>query len=186
MKNLAQKVKEAIETGNYYFNAQYCHPERVESSALEHAENTAEEYLSNITDEEIKKYTNESVEENGEETNVSRILTDIADRNCDHSGYETITCVVIAKDEEQCHNNLKNKNIKFVTLLNENGNNNIINEFNKLKVAFESYKKLDVNDLLDDQEYELAKYDEDNIALDWEDEELKSINQPLGSWITKP
>ena len=36
----------------------------------------------------------------GEETNVSRILTDIADRNCDHSGYETITCVVIAKDEE--------------------------------------------------------------------------------------
>jgi len=99
MKNLAQKVKETIETGNYYFNVQYCYPERVNEAALEHSENTAEEYFSNITDEEIEKYTNESIDELGEETNVSRILTDIADRNCDHSGYETITCVVIAKNE---------------------------------------------------------------------------------------
>ena len=75
--------------------------------------------------------------------------------------------------------------MKFVTLLNENGNNNIINEFDNLQEAFESYSKLDVNDLEDEQEYELVKYDESNTALDWQDEELKSINQPLGLWVTK-
>ena len=75
--------------------------------------------------------------------------------------------------------------MKFVTLLNENGNNNIINEFDNLQEAFESYNKLDVNDLEDEQEYELVKYDDDNTALDWEDSELNSINQPLGTWVTK-
>ncbi len=75
--------------------------------------------------------------------------------------------------------------MKFVTLLNENGNNNIINEFDNLQEAFESYNKLDVNDLEDEQEYELVKYDEDNTALDWEYSELNSINQPLGTWVTK-
>jgi ribosomal protein L16/L10AE len=94
MSNLAQKVKETIELGNYYIQAQFCHPERVKGSALEHAENTAEEYLSNITDEVIKKYTDKSIDELGDETNVGRILTDIADENCDHGGHETITCVV--------------------------------------------------------------------------------------------
>lgn len=99
MKNIAQKVRKTIEKDNYYFDVQYCHPERVRDSALEHAETTAEEYLMNITDEEIEKYTIELMKELGEDINVSSILTNIADRNCDHSGYETITCVVIAKDE---------------------------------------------------------------------------------------
>ena len=75
--------------------------------------------------------------------------------------------------------------MKFVTLLNENGNNIIINEFDNLQEAFESYSKLDVNDLEEEQEYELVKYDEDNTALDWEDTELKSINQPMNQWVTK-
>lgn len=97
MKKLAQKVKETIQTNNYYIDVQYTHPERVTDDALEHAENTAEEYLSNISDKEIEEYTNKSIKELGEEANVSRILTDIADRNCDHSGYETITCIVIEK-----------------------------------------------------------------------------------------
>lgn len=99
MKNLAQKVKETIRTGSYYFDVQYCYPESVPDSALEHAENTAENYFSNITDEEIEKYTSEIIKELGEEANVSRVLTEIADRHCDHSGYGTITCVVIAVED---------------------------------------------------------------------------------------
>lgn len=75
--------------------------------------------------------------------------------------------------------------MKFVTLLNENGNNTIISEFDNLKEAFESYNNLDVNDLEDEQEYELVKYSNDNSAIDWEDSELESINQPLGVWVTK-
>lgn len=75
--------------------------------------------------------------------------------------------------------------MKFVTILTENGDNNIINEFDDLQEAFESYNKLDVNDLEDEQAYELIKFDENNAALDWEDSELASINQPLGAWVIK-
>jgi len=75
--------------------------------------------------------------------------------------------------------------MKYVTLLNENGGNKIIKEFNNIQKAFNSYKELNVNELIDGQEYELAKYDENNVALNWDDEELKAINQPLGSWVTK-
>ena len=75
--------------------------------------------------------------------------------------------------------------MKYVTLLNENGGNKIIKEFNNIQKSFNSYKELNVNELIDGQEYELAKYDENNVALNWDDEELKAINQPLGSWVTK-
>jgi hypothetical protein len=75
--------------------------------------------------------------------------------------------------------------MKFVIILNENVNNNIINEFDNLQEAFDYYNKLDLNDLEDEQEYELIKYNEDNTALDWEDSELNSINQPLGTWVIK-
>ena len=75
--------------------------------------------------------------------------------------------------------------MKYVTLLNENGDNKIIKEFNNLQNAFISYSELNAKDLQDGQEYELAKYDDNNIALNWDDEELKAINQPLGSWVTK-
>lgn len=75
--------------------------------------------------------------------------------------------------------------MKYVTLLNDNGTNTIINEFTNLNSAFESFNTLDVEDLEDNQEYELAKYDEDNQVLDWEDSELISLNQPLNQWVTK-
>lgn len=75
--------------------------------------------------------------------------------------------------------------MKYVTLLNDNGTNTIINEFTNLNSAFESFNTLDVEDLEDNQEYELAKYDEDNQVLDWEDSELVSLNQPLNQWVTK-
>jgi hypothetical protein len=81
--------------------------------------------------------------------------------------------------------NTKTEIMKFVTLLNDNVNSNIINEFENLQEAFESYKKLDVKDLVDEQHYELVKYNGYDMALDWKDEELKSINQPLGAWVTK-
>lgn len=74
---------------------------------------------------------------------------------------------------------------KFVTLLNDNGNNSIIKEFTSLKCAFISYKELNVNDLEDGQEYELCKYDEYNNALDWSNEELASIGNKLNTWVTK-
>lgn len=75
--------------------------------------------------------------------------------------------------------------MKYVTLLNENGDNKIINQFDNIQEAFNSFKELNVNDLQDGQEYELAKYDENNVALNWDNEELDAINQPLGSWVTK-
>lgn len=75
--------------------------------------------------------------------------------------------------------------MKYVTLLNDNGTNTIINEFTNLNSAFESFNTLDVEDLEDNQEYELAKYDEDNQVLDWEDSELISLNQPLNQWVIK-
>jgi len=98
MINLSEKVKETIKASNYYFDVQYCHPEVVKDSALERAEITAEEYFANITDEEIEKYTMQSIDENGDEATVSSILTLIADKHCDHSGYETITTQVIVKE----------------------------------------------------------------------------------------
>ena len=76
--------------------------------------------------------------------------------------------------------------VKFVTLvLNENGDNQIINEYDNLQEAFDAYEKLDVENLEEGQQYEVVKYDENNMALDWEDDELISINQPTGSWVTK-
>jgi hypothetical protein len=75
--------------------------------------------------------------------------------------------------------------MKYVTLLNENGDNKIINQFDNIQEAFNSFEELNVNDLQDGQEYELAKYDENNVALNWDNEELDAINQPLGSWVTK-
>jgi len=75
--------------------------------------------------------------------------------------------------------------MKYVTLLNENGDNKIINQFDNIQEAFNSFEKLNVNDLQDGQEYELAKYGENNVALNWDNEELDAINQPLGSWVTK-
>lgn len=75
--------------------------------------------------------------------------------------------------------------MKYVTLLNDNGTNTIINEFTNLNSAFESFNTLDVEDLEDNQEYELAKYDEENQVLDWEDSELVSLNQPLNQWVIK-
>jgi len=75
--------------------------------------------------------------------------------------------------------------MKYVTLLNENGDNKIINQFDNIQEAFNSFEELNVNDLQDGQEYELAKYDENNVALNWDNEELDATNQPLGSWVTK-
>lgn len=75
--------------------------------------------------------------------------------------------------------------MKYVTLLNENGDNKIINQFDNIQEAFNSFEGLNVNNLQDGQEYELAKYDENNVALNWDNEELDAINQPLGSWVTK-
>jgi len=75
--------------------------------------------------------------------------------------------------------------MKYVTLLNENGDNKIINQFDNIQEAFNSFEELNANDLQDGQEYELAKYDENNVALNWDNEELDAINQPLGSWVTK-
>lgn len=78
------------------------------------------------------------------------------------------------------------KNLKFVTILSdENGNSRIIDEFDNLIDAFESYNRLNVNDLEDKEEYELIKYNEDNTAIEWEDYELISINQPLRVWVIK-
>jgi len=97
MKNLEQKVINAIKTGNYTYDVQYCHPETVPKNALQLAEDTAEDYFSNIENEEVIKYVKKSINENGDEANVSSILTLIADTNCNHQNYETITCVVYYK-----------------------------------------------------------------------------------------
>ena len=66
------------------------------------------------------------------------------------------------------------------------GNAKIKTEFDDLKDAYNAFKKLDVNsfDFKEGHEYELCKI-VDGEHTDWSDEELKSINQPLNTWITK-
>ena len=54
---------------------------------------------------------------------------------------------------------------KFVLLLNENGDNTIIKEFNNLSDANKAFEKLDTSDLREGQEYELCKYDLDNQVV---------------------
>ena len=66
------------------------------------------------------------------------------------------------------------------------GNTKIKTEFDDLKDAYNAFKKLDVNsfDFEEGHEYELCKI-VDGEHTDWSDEELKSINQPLNSWVIK-
>ena len=73
--------------------------------------------------------------------------------------------------------------------INKNANGSTeIKSFNNLKVAFDYFSKLDVNDLEDtngeSDEYELAKY-EDGEFQEWKNEELREIGWAENSWVIK-
>jgi translation elongation factor EF-Ts len=95
MKELLKQVIEVLENRNYSIQAEYCFPERVTEIALTHAEDTAESRMASISNEEVEEYVVDSIAELGDETNVVRVLKDIANDLADYSGYETITCCVV-------------------------------------------------------------------------------------------
>ena len=79
--------------------------------------------------------------------------------------------------------------MKYVIILNSKGDELIIAEYNELLTAFKHFEAINAGfertDPESDKYFELAKYDENNKCSDWDDEELESIGQPAGQFITK-
>ncbi|NJM14888.1 MAG: hypothetical protein HC896_05470 [Bacteroidales bacterium] len=74
--------------------------------------------------------------------------------------------------------------INYRILINEPNNSALVKEFDNFKEAFAAFKELDVNDLEDEQEYELLQVDSYGDTVDWTDDILTSVGHRLG-WITK-
>ena len=94
MSNLFKSVKTAINNNKFSIRAEYCHGERVPEPALRHAETTSYEALALVTDEEIRTAINDLG--NDDTVTADEVLTRLADWKCDHSGFSTITPVVIS------------------------------------------------------------------------------------------
>jgi hypothetical protein len=81
------------------------------------------------------------------------------------------------------------ENIRLVLITSNGTESAILEELgNNLKDAFETFKSADVKDLDEVNgfnEYELVKYNEENIAQDWTDKELEEINWPTQTWVKK-
>ena len=72
----------------------------------------------------------------------------------------------------------------YAIILNSKADKSTIAEYMTLKTAKLHFDKIGGSDNVD-VFIELAKYDENNKCLDWDDEELESIGQPVGQLITK-
>lgn len=71
--------------------------------------------------------------------------------------------------------------MKFVVKINfEAMAPTVLFESTDLQEAFKFF-----NEVTDENEVELAKYDEDNELLDWSNEELDSINWQRNTWVIK-
>lgn len=78
--------------------------------------------------------------------------------------------------------------MKYVIILNSKAEQIILAEYTTLiaaKLHFDKIEYCEDAGVRQSAQIELVKYDEDNRCLDWENEELESIGQPLGQWITK-
>jgi len=72
-----------------------------------------------------------------------------------------------------------------VRLLEEHQASIELERFNGLHEAKSYFDTLNVDELEDNQEYELQKRDGDDELADWSNEELNSINWPENSWVIK-
>jgi|GEM_PF-4756263 len=88
-------------------------------------------------------------------------------------------------DQNESVENNTNENVKYVVTFNNEGFNDVQEEFTDLQTAFAAFSKVNLSALEDGQEYELVKYDQDNQAIDWSDAELNAINWPLNTWVTR-